>query len=270
MSSIKPCVVAVADAKYLPHAKSLLVNCKRQGKWKGDYCLVLSPDCDKQEYESRGIKVFHDPEPTYYKKFAIFDPFFDQWDMMVYLDCDVMVQAPLEPLLHEVPWGGILADNEPFDLEHAFTHWADEEDSKTPESVELFEWLWEKCDKHSFQFNTGILVWHPRTFIPDARKKLHEMREKIRPINTHCDGGTEQPVANIVLYGRFRQVRSCLFSYWYSACENTIVIHYCSAYGPWIKRASNMDAYMNDKLGRPCNDVYKENLSLFDETFPKP
>ena len=34
-------IVILADDSYLPHAKSLMVNCVRQGNWKGDFCLML-------------------------------------------------------------------------------------------------------------------------------------------------------------------------------------------------------------------------------------
>ncbi len=29
-----------------------------------------------------------------------------------------------------------------------------------------------------------------------------------------------------------------------------------------------MEAYFNDKLSRPCHDIYLENLAAFEETFP--
>lgn len=55
-------IVLVANDAYLPHAKSLMVNCVRQGNWKGDFCLVSAEDCDPGDLERRGIWVMRPPE----------------------------------------------------------------------------------------------------------------------------------------------------------------------------------------------------------------
>ena len=263
-------LVLVADETYLPYAKSVFVNAKRQGQWKGDYCLIAPPSVDKDEFESRGIHVLVDNEDRHYRKFAIFDEYFAKWEIVVYMDCDVLIQKPLEPLLHECGWGEILADRELFTLEHAFTFWALEEELQRPERVASFEWLWENYDKQFRQFNTGFMVYHPRTAIPDARKKLAEMREKIEPINCHVQNGTDQPVFNLVFYGQFAKVQRDLVCYWRNAWDNTIIIHTCSGYAPWIdKPHPDQDAFLCDLLNRPMHDIYKENLDAFNIDFPK-
>lgn len=266
---MKSVLVLVADTKYIPHAKSVLVNARRQGEWKGDCCLILPPDCNKADFEARGIHVLTDPEPTYFRKFALFDDFFQKWEIVLYLDCDVMIQNPLEPLLHELRWGEIIADNEPFDLLHAFTHWATPEDLAKPESKATFEWLRSEYDANSRQFNTGCMAWHPRTLPSGPRERLRTMREKVAPINSHCARGTDQPIINLAFHNRFRTIRSDLVCYWRSAHENTIVVHTCSGYGPWIEKKPDMDCYKNEKLGRPYYDLYRENLKSFDEVFPR-
>ncbi len=262
-------LVLVADNNYLAHAKSVMVNAKRQGQWRGDYCLVLPPDCDKVDFEARGIHVLTDAEPTYYRKFALFDDYFQKWDIVFYMDCDVMIQNPLEPLLHEVGWGEILADRELFTLGHSFTYWATPEELLRPERREVFEWLWQQYDCNRQNFNTGLLLYHPRTLPPNSRQRLRTMRQKVAPINCHVVNGTEQPVINLVFYNRFARIRSDLVCYWNSAWDQTIVIHTCSGYAPWIDKTLGMDAYLCDKLNRPMHDIYREHLAAFDKEFPR-
>jgi len=262
-------LVLVADEPYLPHAKSLLVNCRRQGQWDGECCLILPPSIDATDFTARGIHVLHNAEPKHYRKFAIMDKFFSKWELMLYLDCDTMVQAPLAPLLYELEWGTLLADREPFNIRHAFTHWASEEQLKRPESIALLDELWDQSDPEAHQFNTGILLWHPGCMPERGQERLLALRDKLAPVNTHCISGTDQPIFNLVYQGRFRQVRSTLFGYWRNVWDQSIVVHTVSFYAPWIKPPTNHQAYMNEKLGRPYHEVYQENLRLFDETFPR-
>ena len=263
-------IVLVANEPYLPHARSVMVNCRRQGKWTGDFCLVIPPEVDATEFTSRGIHVLPDSGGKYQRKFAIMDPFFLKWEIMVYLDCDVLVQAPLAPLLHEVEWGTILADREPFDLNHAFTYFAKPEDLKNPETQERLQWLWDKYDREWNQFNAGIMLWHPRCMPEDGQEQLNAMRDKLQPINTHCGGGSDQTILDLVYYKRFRQVRSNLFCYWRQAWEQTIIVHTCAGYAPWIENPSDQESRVNEKLNRPYYDIYTEHLAAFDKEVPKP
>ena len=273
-------IVLVADEKYLPHAKALMVNCIRQGEWDGEFCLILPPDCDKAYFESRGISVLTDPEPSYFRKFAIFDPFFFQqettiyetlqnrWDIALYLDADVLIQAPLEPVFHEYESGTVLAVREPFDLMHAFTFWASPESLKSPETLDLFRWLWKRYDPTWKEYNTGILLYQLQSLPPNLRQELQLMRGRIAPVNSHVVNGTDQPVINLVLQEHFRTVRSSIFSYWYEAGPETRVVHYNSGYAPWVEKEASQNAYFNAKLGRACHALYLENLAAFDSTFP--
>ncbi len=242
--------------------------------------MILPPDVDSEYFTSRGIHVLPDPSPTYFRKYSVFDQYFNQqyttrwdtpeykWDTVLYLDADVLVQASLEPLLHEAGWGTILANREMFSLQHAFTNWATPEVLESPDAAELFEWLWANYGPEWPQYNTGVMVYHPRTMPTDAREQLMAMHKKLAPINTHVVNGTDQPIINLAFYKMFERIRSDMVCYYRSAWEGTIVTHYCSGYAPWIKKTSEMDAYWNHKFGRPCHDIYLENLAAFEHTFP--
>jgi hypothetical protein len=269
--NLTACIVLVADDAYLPHAKSVMVNCRRQGKWTGDFCIVMPPDAKAATpdyFKRRGVNVLTDDEPTYYRKFAIFDAFFEKWDIVLYMDCDVLVVNPLEPLLHEVQWGQVLADRELFTLRHAFTYWAKPEFLAKPETVAEFDRLWAEFSPDYQQFNTGVLVYHPRTMIPDMRAKLRAMRERLAPINTHVVKGTDQPIINLVLYNRFASIRSDMVAYWRHEWAGSIIVHTCSGYAPWIAKQPGMDAYASEVLQRPMHDLYLEHLAAFEKEFP--
>jgi lipopolysaccharide biosynthesis glycosyltransferase len=262
--------VLVADEGYLPHAKAVFVNAKRQGQWRGDYCLIAPPEIDAEEFEQRGIRVLLDREDRHYRKFAVFDDFFQQWDIVLYADCDVLIQNPLEPLLHEVGWGDVLADRELFTLEHAFTYWATPEELQEPDRQECFKWLWSEYDRKRQQFNTGVMLYHPRTRMPFARERLIAMRKNVAPVNCHVVNGTDQPIFNLVFYDKFARIRSDLVCYWNSTWDGTIITHTCSGYAPWIdKQHPDQDAYWCRLLNRPMHDIYLENLAAFAQEFPK-
>lgn len=281
MSLLRSVVVLAADEKYLPHARSTLVNCRRQGQWTEDFCLIVPPDVDVDYYRRRGIYVLTDAAPSYYRKFALFDPFFLQtyqtewdtpeylWDTVLYMDEDVLVQAPLEPLLHEGSWGTIVADREMFSLEHAFTNWADAATSEDPQNAAIMDWLRNHWDLAQPQYTTAVMKWHPRAIGDGARGRLKDLAERLAPINTHVGKGTDQPIINLAFSGMWEHVRSDLFCYWRNAWDGTVVVHYCSGYAPWIKKTPKMGGYFNDKLGRPCHDIYQENLAAFEEEFPE-
>lgn len=272
-------ITLVADEAYLPHVKSVMVNCRREGEWAGDFCLILPPEVDPTYFRQRGIYVLPNSEPKHFRKFAIFDPFFNEqipnergnpdyrWQVVLYLDADVLVQRPLEPLLHEVNWGGILADREMFTLEHAFTHWAKEE-VKDPAYRRDMQWLRSNYDLSQFQYNTGIMVFNPRTIPPDTPQKLLSLQQRLAPVNTHVKTGTDQPILNLFFSNRFQPVRSDLFCYWQSAWDKTIVIHYCSGYAGWIKKGPTQNAYWNTRLSKVAHDMYLENLNDFEQVFP--
>ena len=261
-------IVLAASPEYTPHAKAMMVNCRRQGEWKGDFCVIRPLETAQDDFEQRGIRVLRDGEETCYRKFALFDPFFKQWDLLLYLDCDMLVQSPLEPLTHEAEWGTIQADREPFDLMHAFTFFAKPDDLKSDSVLDAFRQLWGSHDPRRKQFNTGALLFHPSTMPANTREELRLTRDRLNAANSHCFRGSDQPIINLVLAEQFRKLRSDLVCYWKMAWDQTVVVHTCADYAPWINKKSNMEAYLNEKLNRPYYDIYQENLAAFETEFP--
>lgn len=266
--TLSKCLVLVSDEAYIPHTKSVLVNAKRQGQWDGDYCVVLPSSYDHGYFNRRGILTLANDQPRHYRKYALFSDYFKKFGVVMYLDADVVIQEALFPVLDEVEWGTVLCDREPFDLMHAFTYWASPESLKTDEALDIFRWLWKRYDPTYFQFTTAMMAWHPRTLPPLLEFEMRTMHERIAPINTHVTVGTEQIVANLVLYGHFRQVRNRMMCYWEVEGPETKIMHTCSGLAPWIKKTPGAGAWYVPKLNRPMHDLYLDNLNAFETEFP--
>ena len=271
-------IILAADEKYMDHARAVFVNCRNQGEWKGGLALIVPQGTDGSDFAKRGIAVQEaDSADPFYQKYAIFSPFFRRWKVAFYMDCDVLVQNPLDSILEEVQENRIVADREEFTLEHCFTYWVPEvakEQDKTglpqdPRQRETLNHLLATYGRSYHQYNTGLLLFRPSDYPMDAMSKVITMHKSIAPINTHCLRGTDQPVINLTFYDSFLDVRHNHFSYWARATDETKVVHHCSGYAPWIKMEHpDQDGYANKKLGRPCHDIYLENLNDFVKCFP--
>ena len=96
---MKKVFVALADAKYVDKSKHLFYSARVDGKWDGDYVLIV-PEQDKgkfdeEEFKSRNIEIFYgpkligDPSPHYYK-YYLWTEYFKKWDWIFYCDLDVI------------------------------------------------------------------------------------------------------------------------------------------------------------------------------------
>ncbi len=263
-------IVLVCDDKYVPHVKSVLANCRKQGQWEGDVCVIMPEGACATELEGRGFPIFRAPMDRHYAKYLLFEPAFQKhWGRILYLDCDVIVQKPLGPVFDRLDpeENFVLADIEPWDLMHAFTNWAPTEALK--ENMDIWRWLWGRYDPNYLQFNTGVLLWNSAWMPEHIYEFTMNIHKRLEPINTHVVNGTDQPAINLAMYGRFAAVSNKLFCYYAFADDRTVIVHYCSGYAPWIDKTDDMAAYANRTLGRPCHDIYKENLALFETLFPK-
>jgi hypothetical protein len=271
-------IILAADEGYMDYARAVFSNCLRQGEWGGSFALIVPKGTDGSDFARRGIFVQEaDSTDPFYQKYTIFSPYFRRWRVALYVDCDVLVQALLEPLLEEVQENRIVADREEFTLEHCFNYWKAERNAELgkaglpvpQEQRELLERLLDTYGRAYRQYNTALLLFRPADYPMDAMQRTITMHESIKPINTHVLRGTDQPVINLTFYEHLWDVRHKFFSYWAHATDQTKIVHYCSGHAPWLEMEDpGMGGYMNTKLGRPCNDVYKENLLAFNDLFP--
>ena len=282
-------IVIMADVAYLPHAKSLMVNCVRQGNWKGEFCLLVNKDCDLSGIEGRGICKMRVPDDkfTHQAKFWIFSTYFLKWKRLLYLDCDCIVQGDLNEAFDEMakklpaivcdggmePEGGTVLGN--------WQHF----DALQGPGPEAHPELYERMKARYPQMNELVVTMDACFFAPqtiplgtvDELKALAEEFKEANPINT------DQPTVNLLLYDRLAPMTKdicCWFAFddpgnrvpcparGWRGDEQPTILHYWSAFAPWLTKTEDAGAYFNHRLGRVCRELYLENLAAFEEVFP--
>lgn len=282
-------IVIVADDTFLPHAKSLMVNCRRQGGWQGDFCVIMPSGCDGADLVKRGIPVLHVHDTGFMAKFWIFSDFFKSWSRALYLDCDVLVLSDLAPLLQQLasyepledgtkPIIADLEDTPAWMIFERAAHGSDLRDRTFMQLVQEYP-----CVLTKF-WNTSILVFDPSSIPENTPAALQAVQEKYRILNNPEEEGTDQQIIHIALYERLRKVKEKLFCFWgldepnaqvaseqrgWHGGEVPLAVHYARWHAPWITKTPKMDGYRNGRLKRVCHEFYAENLAAFDTEFPR-
>jgi len=279
-------IIVMANERYFSQAKSLFTACVRQGNWKGDLCLLTAEEQDAAEFSSRGIRVMSasDKVWTLFTKFHVFSDYFKQWKQVLYLDCDVLIQRDLNELfqgLGRLPRSlyfdgshdaSILADCKHFDDKYGSGY-----DSHPERYTELRE-QFPHIDK--LTLSADVIFFRPEDVPLDTVAALQNIGEQYLDLNP---GRTDQQVMNFLLYDEMSPLTKDYCTWWAFddpgnrvACEARgwrgdefpYVVHYWDMYAPWLVKTPDADAYANDRLGRVCHELYAENLSLFESTFP--
>jgi lipopolysaccharide biosynthesis glycosyltransferase len=258
-------IILAADREYLRHAQSLMVNCRLQGQWTGDFCMITPEGTDVSSVAGRGVELLSVSDVGFMQKFWMFDGFFRGWRKAIWLDCDVLVHGNLYRLLELVDTAVMVADRENGSILGSF--WRDTEAGR---HLELYYWMFKTFPSIMEKtFNTSCVTFRPKGIPEGTPERLIELQAHVKPAN-HCDrGGTDQQIINLLLYDYFAPVPDRLCCYWNETTSNTVVSHYCRWYAPWLEKVSHAHAYSNPVLARPCKDVYEENLSKFDQLFPR-
>lgn len=282
-------VILVADENYVPHAKHMMVNLRREGQWDGDIAVITGEDANLSEFSTRCIPTLKTSGKGFLTKFYLFNVFLQQWDAVVYLDCDIIVNGPIQKLFDQLEAAELLNDGkkpiiagkEDIPAKIVFERHAE----AAPGGKELlaqleleFPWVNEPF------WNTSTMVFRPDSIHLDTFQQLQSLQERFKEINHPDRQGTDQEIIHLALFHRMIQVKEKLFCYWgldeynargpsasrgWAGNETPVLIHYCRWYAPWIEKKQDMDAYFNHRLKRPCHEIYKENLAAFDSMFPR-
>lgn len=263
-------LIAAADPHYSAHVRSLLVNCRIQGGWTGDVVVIVPEDelalCPHlADLQGRGIEVCEVPDSGFMLKFWMFSDRFRRYERALWLDCDVLVQRPLEALSSlEFPEAALLS-TESATIRDTF--WRDE---KAIEHADVYQWI-ARNFIHFGQttYNTSCVLFKPSAFPLDTVRKLRALQDKIKLVNDPGGGGTDQQPINLLLYNQFGRIPNDLAVYWAFPTPDTVVVHYCRWYAPWLEKQPGAHAYYNDVLNAPCKHIYDTNLAKFNEVFPK-
>ena len=295
-------ITFVADHNYLDHAKAFMVNCRRQGNWRGDFCAISPGSCHYADLEDRRIHVLHIPDKNwdFMVKFHAFTPFFHRWEQALCIDLDVLVQADLnvvfDQLADRLP--AILCDQEDGTTLGCLHNWDKEVDQHADSYAKL-----EARFPHvnSRVFNAAFIFYAPASIREDTRDRLIALDAEFREINP---SRADQMLLNLLLYDRMEYVGKdavCFFGHdhpggrvpsesrGWTGDEVPAVLHYSRWYAPWIIKQAwesewgmtpeqlndaengippEMGGYRNQRLCRVCHELYAENLAAFDEEFP--
>ncbi len=278
----------VADDGYLDHARSFLVNCKRQGQWGGDYCMISPENCNNQDIEQRGIFILRVPtdEWNFLVKFHAFTPYFHQWDKALCLDLDMLVQDNLQRVFDELsPKDSecIYGVQEDGDTLGALKRW-DTEHEQHEETYKELEAQYPFI-RESQMFNAAFLFYTPGNIPTTTKDELFAVHEKYKEVNP---SNADQMIINLHLFDRLRLASkncTCFFGGDYpenrvvsetrgwDGTEVPVILHYTRWHAPWIVKCicddgNEMGGYRNHRLGRLCHELYAENLAAFDTEFP--
>jgi hypothetical protein len=135
-------------------------------------------------------------------------------------------------------------------------------------------------------WNTSMIAWEPLSVPDDTVERLRALQAEFGECNRPEKGGTDQQIIDLLFHQRIRLMPRKLFIYWgldefasrvpsdsrgWDGTEFPAVVHYARWYAPWIVKASNADAYDNNRIGDGvvCHDFYQRNLTDFDTVFSK-
>lgn len=275
-------ILMVASESHFDHVRSLMVACRRQGSWRGDFALMVPKKSEVSDFLDRNIWITKAPEPDWTNKikFRIFAPVFTQWSMVLYLDLDCLIQGDLniacEQMASKFP--KILTDS-PQDTTvlEDWIHF----DPCHEKHAELYERLKTKHPCVMKQVRTSdAMLFDPRTIPEWAMDKMFAIQEEFKELNP---GEYDQQVIDLVLYDQMEPMGKDFCTWWafdepgnrvanpalgWRGDERPAIVHYWGAFAPWLEKAPQAGAYYNERLGRVCRELYLENLSLFDEMFP--
>lgn len=285
-------LVFVADEKYVEHYKSLAVNCRNEGRYDGDI-LWICPDTKEpwvEDLVQRGFRILPVPDKGFMAKFNIFHPSLREWDQALYIDADVIVQRPLQPLFDQLTaWPKettrrrrIIANREEVPVFMGWQIWDKEWQSHT----EVYESMRDRFP-HVFStdkmWSTATLLYEPAS-IPDGTvDKLRALQDEFIVCNDPAKGGTDEQIIDLLLHYHMAQVAEKGWCYWgldednarvpsiargWRGDEIPVILHYTRWYAQFVKKAPEADAYMIPRLNRIALEFYNDNLAKFDETFP--
>ncbi len=281
-------IVVVANKLYLPHAKSLMAGCIRQGDWKGDFCLVCPSECNPFTANEKGIHIFRPPgsDWSHQVKFHLFSPYFQRWRHVLYLDCDVLIQGNLNGLVQALSKKppGIYFDSchrRDVTLRQDWEHFDDMYGSGADSHPELYDQLraeFPHFDKPGF--SSDVMFISPEAVASDTVEKLQDIADRYLKANPKR---MDQQVANLLLFNQLKPLTKD-YCTWFAfddpgnrvLCpergwrgdEEPVILHYWDMYAPWRVKTPDAGAYLNHRLNRVCHELYAENLAAFDSVFP--
>jgi lipopolysaccharide biosynthesis glycosyltransferase len=273
MDKNRAVLVTLADENYIDQAKQLFSSVYWNSGWKGDYLLLARkiPEDKLKWFIDKGIivrrinPVVNEPlnylwPPIIYDKFQLFSNYFKRWNVVVYLDADIIVRGSLDSLLKEK---GISAVSSIFDYKLRDNLWrihnpSDRKLMKQDDINEYYSKLSELRKKYDFNdkaFNSGLIVFNTSIIRDDTFFNLKKLLDRYGFIIKADDG-----ILSLFFYKKWKSlsvaynVNANFFKSYLNISGkdiNGIVIHFIHNIKPWEKESD-------------CYEEWKHNLRFSD------
>jgi hypothetical protein len=282
---MKKVFVALADNKFTGHIKSLFYSAKVNGKWDGDF-LIIVPEKDKgtfdeKEFTDKGIEIFYgktlpgNPTPHYYK-YYLWTEYFKQWDWIFYCDMDVLFFNKIDFDLNNKQKDILYANNcngTPLNLQ--FEYRKDKIKKFDIETRDKYDELQNYAKHPSFQ--SCFMLFHRDLIKDDIFKKLMALHNEyyVYYNDLILHGLTaEQSLLNVEFIDSWKELGDNFMNIYQRAndlgwefdkmgepykderdygLDGIIALHFYQFFQPWSEH--NLRFY----------SVYKENLQKFKE-----
>lgn len=273
-------IVIGADRQFSQDAKSVFVNCRIEGHFKGDFALMVPPDYDGEEFKGRGIWVHHVEDRGLYIKMHVFDGCFRRWDRVLAMDCDVQVQGPLSKVFEALGDHSCIANaiycGRRMDLLE-YCHMLDPTPGDHPAT---YQWLEENCPwLDGSVFDPSMMVFRPIAFPMGNAERIESIKTILAPANPICN---DVQVLNVVMGGLVHRIGRTYslyhdregeaespFDYVLNETPRTVLFHFGRDHNPRFKKQPGEQGYRSRRCPTPCHEIYQRNLDKFEEVFPK-
>ena len=217
---MKKVFVALADKNFIEHTKSLFYSAKVDGRWDGDFVLLV-PEQDRGTFDE---KLFEDNDTlsvtiryckglvgypsAHYYKYYLWTYFFKKWDWIFYCDTDVLffnkIDFDLKNKKKDILYTNDCAGTP---LSYQFEYRDYKKEKFAADQLQKYNWIQKNwSDKPSFQscfmlFHKNLI--HENTF--DNLIKLHY--EYYTYYELTLQGLTEeQSILNVEFMGRWESL----------------------------------------------------------------
>jgi lipopolysaccharide biosynthesis glycosyltransferase len=245
MKQKKCLLVTLADKNYISQAKQLFSSVYYNACWKGDYMLLALeiPENEIEWFRKKGILVkeceplfkeyFKAPTYSQFTKAYLLKEEFKQWDVIIFLDGDIIVKTSLNKL-KKVKQFSAAVDDFPHLLENMFF----------PANPGDYERLENKYDLDKNGFCSGVFVINTKMINKDTFNRFCYLVHKYKNVINQEFKLGEQPIFNLLFYGKWKPL-PFFYDIYYPALNLNAktnlknlngIIHFISETKPWLDK----------------------------------
>lgn len=215
----KSLFVTLANIDYIEHAKQLFASAYLNGAWDGDFMLlahsipndeiswftergILVKECELIIEQGWGLQIQTEWPPLIAHKFYLFKEEFKTWEIIIYMDADILIQVPIN-LLKDVKTFAAVTDV-PYKrrANRLYSQLSSESCNKN---------FSEEFNTNKKAFNAGVIVINTQIITSDLFDRLVTNLK----LNFNCYLFGEQTALNFVFYNNWEKLP--LF---YNSCIN--------------------------------------------------